>query len=105
VKRAGPDDVYEIDTPNSAVTLLREGDYSIRVDSDSQTSTVVVRHGDVEVTGGGQAFNIHAGQLANLSGGDQLAYDLQPAPAMNDSTATAARPSSGPRLRATFRQA
>jgi hypothetical protein len=84
VSHLSEDDVFEVDTPNSAITLLREGEYLIGVDSYSQTSSVMVRHGHVEVTGGGQAFNVHHGQFATLSGDDQIAYNLQDAPGLND---------------------
>lgn len=80
LSRLSEDETYEVDTPNGAITLLRNGDYRINVDSNNQSSFVVVRHGQAEVTGGGQAFNLIAGESAQLSGTDTLAYDVQEAP-------------------------
>ena len=40
----------------------------------------VVRHGEAEVTGGGQAFTLRAGNSAQLSGTDQLAFDVGSVP-------------------------
>src|SRR5207245_173363 len=42
---------------------------------------VVVRSGQAEVTGAGQAFTLDAGNSASLSGTDQLAYNVDTAPA------------------------
>jgi len=43
-----------------AFTVLRPGEYRVGADPDSQTSTITVRVGDGEVTGGGQTFPVHA---------------------------------------------
>src|SRR5690242_5931688 len=56
IPRLEPDEAWEVDTPNGAITLLRPGDYRIDVLPDSNTTMVTVRDGDAEVTGGGQAF-------------------------------------------------
>src|SRR6185437_7936302 len=47
----GPNQVFEVDTPNAAVTLLRDGTYRFRVDPNGTMSFVVVRAGEAEVTG------------------------------------------------------
>ena len=80
VRNLAQDQNLEIDTPNLAFTLLRPGDYRIDADPDSQTTTVTVRDGDGEVTGGGQTFPVHARQQAIVVGGDQITYDLVSAP-------------------------
>ena len=72
---------YEIDTPNAAVSLVQPGDYRIVINPDDQTSTVIVRRGDAEITGGGQTFSLPGGQSARLVGEDSMSYDVQPAPA------------------------
>jgi len=76
VRHLDGDDSFEVDTPNAALTILREGEYRFSVDPNAGTSWAVVRHGEAEVTGGGQAFTLRAGQSAQLSGTDQLAYDV-----------------------------
>ncbi len=75
-----PGQVFEVDTPNAAFTLLREGTYRFNVDPNANTSFVVVREGQAEVTGGGQAFTLNPGNSAFVSGTDQLAYDVEVAP-------------------------
>jgi hypothetical protein len=67
VRELGPDESLEIDTPNSAVTLLRPGVYRIDVAS-GDSATVTVRRGDAEVTSGPSATPIHAGQTVTVSG-------------------------------------
>lgn len=81
VYNMAPGQVYEIDTPNAAVTLLGDGVYRIHVDPDANTTFVVTREGSAEITGQGQAFTLGSNQSANLSGDTQLAYDIEGAPA------------------------
>ena len=64
VRNFGPNQVFEVDTPNSAVTLLQNGVYHFTVDPNGNTSYVVVRIGQAEVTGGGQAFTLNQGNSA-----------------------------------------
>ena len=71
---------FEIDTPNLAFSLLRPGEYRIDANPDNQTTLVTVRGGEGEVTGGNQAFSVHARQQARVTGGDSLTYDLLNAP-------------------------
>jgi hypothetical protein len=80
VRRLGEDESFEVDTPNAAITILRPGEYRFIADPDAATTSVLVRHGQAEVTGGGQAFSVAAGNSAQLSGTDQLAFDVQYAP-------------------------
>jgi hypothetical protein len=70
----------ELDTPSMAFTVLRPGEYRIVANHDSQTTTVTVRDGDGEVTGGGQTFPVHARQMAIATGSDQVTYNLVAAP-------------------------
>jgi FecR protein len=76
----GSDQVFEVDTPNAAVTLLRDGIYRFRVDANGNMSFVVVRQGQAEVTGAGQAFTLNPDSSATLTGTDQLSYAIQVAP-------------------------
>ncbi|MGA2328595.1 MAG: DUF6600 domain-containing protein [Bryobacteraceae bacterium] len=80
-RRLNQDESFEVDTPNAAVNILRDGEYLFRVDGDSHVATVIVRDGQADVTDGGQAFTLHAGESAQLSGVESPAYDLQSAPA------------------------
>ena len=80
VRHLGDDDSFEVDTPNAAITILREGEYRFNADPDAATTWAVVRHGEAEITGGGQAFTLRTGNSAQLSGTDQLAYDVGTVP-------------------------
>ncbi|MBV9763153.1 MAG: hypothetical protein JO340_21500 [Acidobacteriaceae bacterium] len=78
------DQVFEVDTPNGAVTLLQNGTYRFRVDPNGAWSYAVVRDGEAQVTGGGQSFLLNQNESANISGTDQLSYDVESAPAPDD---------------------
>jgi hypothetical protein len=71
-------DIFEVDTPNAAVSLLRPGLYRIQVDSIGNT-TVTDRLGESEVTAAGSAFSVHPGETAAISGTDMPTYDIQAA--------------------------
>src|SRR5258708_35559203 len=62
IRNLADDEVYEVDTPNGAISLLRTGSYRIDADPDRQTTTVTVRGGEAEITAGGSAFTVHARQ-------------------------------------------
>ncbi|MGA2263669.1 MAG: DUF6600 domain-containing protein, partial [Acidobacteriota bacterium] len=81
IKNLDSDQTFEVDTPNSAVSLLLPGDYRIDVDLDSTATAVIVRVGDAEVTGGGQAFAVHSRQFCRFSGTDQVAAETLAVPA------------------------
>jgi hypothetical protein len=70
-------DFVEVDTPNSAVSLLRPGWYRVNVDAQGDT-TVIDRSGESEVTAQGQALTLHPLESATISGIDALTYDIQP---------------------------
>ncbi|MBV8906637.1 MAG: hypothetical protein JOZ22_23595, partial [Acidobacteriia bacterium] len=76
--------VFEVDTPNGAVTLLQNGNYRFRVDPNGAWSYVVVRDGQAQVTGGGQTFLLNSNESANVSGTDQISYDVETAPGPDD---------------------
>ncbi len=80
VRNFSSDQIFEVDTPNAAVTLLQNGIYRFRVDANGSMSFVVVRSGQAQVTGGGQAFTLNEDNSATLNGTDQLAYDIEAAP-------------------------
>jgi hypothetical protein len=79
IRYMADDDVYEIDTPNGAISLLRTGVYRIDVDPDRETSTVTVRGGEAEVTAGGSAFPVHAREAGIVSGSDSPRTETRPA--------------------------
>jgi hypothetical protein len=75
LRRLGEDEVFEVDTPNAAVTLERTGDY--RVDVDDQGNTrVLVRRGRAMVTSGGGQVPVNAGDEMDIDGIDAPRYDV-----------------------------
>ena len=77
VKRLGENETFEVDTPNLAFSVLRPGTYKINVNEAGDTTVVAVRGGEGEVTGGGQAFTLHADEVGTFAGTDQLNGDVE----------------------------
>jgi hypothetical protein len=77
VRRLENDETFEIDTPNLAFSVLRPGNYKIDVNEAGDTTFVVVRDGQGEVTGGGSAYTVHARESGTFAGIDQLDADIQ----------------------------
>jgi len=84
VRRLDPGDDFEIDTPNLAFTIDRSGEYVIRTDPDGDTTSIIVREGSGEVTGGGDSWELRPGQLYTFRGTDELSYDAYGAPGYDD---------------------
>ncbi len=68
VRSLGDQDVWEVDTPNGAISLLRAGDYRIDTDPNRNATMVTVRGGEAEVTVNGQSFPVHPRQTAYFTG-------------------------------------
>ncbi|MBO0725115.1 MAG: hypothetical protein J2P52_05920 [Blastocatellia bacterium] len=83
VRQLGESEVFEIDTPNVTVSLLRPGLYRVDVDADGNT-TVTDRIGEAEVTASNSAFAVHPRQTATVTGIDSLVYDIRDAYASDD---------------------
>jgi hypothetical protein len=77
VRRLDDNQTLEIDTPNLAFNVLRPGSYRIDVNENGDTTIVTVREGQGEVTGGGSAYPVRAGDSAAFTGTDQLTADVQ----------------------------
>ena len=71
-----PDQDYEIDAPNAAVSLAGAGEYRVDVSADGSTTTITVRSGRAEITAAGSSFAVEAGQVATIRGDSALTYDL-----------------------------
>ncbi len=80
VRHVDDDDNYEIDTPNIAFSLLQPGEYRIDVSEDGNQSIATVWHGRGRATGGGDTYNVIAGQSATFTGSDRLNYDVAQLP-------------------------
>jgi hypothetical protein len=84
VRRLDQDQVLEIDTPNLAFNVLRPGSYRVSVNENGDATIINVRDGQGEVTGGGSAYPIRAGQSATFEGTDQLSADVEGYPGDDD---------------------
>jgi hypothetical protein len=82
--RLSPDETFELDTPNGAIVLLRAGSYRVDVNGDANSTALVVRTGDAEVTGGGQALPVHAREMLRFAGSDQLSTEALAAPGADE---------------------
>ena len=80
MRNLGQNQVFEVDTPNVAFTMLRPGEYRIDVNPDSRTTTIRVRDGEGEVTGGGDTFPVYGRQQVVVRGDDRISYNLASAP-------------------------
>ncbi len=74
-------EIYEIDTPNLAFTLMKSGVYRFDVDPNGDQTLVTVRSGYGEATGKGSAVRVNSGQQVRFSGGNSLTHTAQGAPA------------------------
>jgi hypothetical protein len=75
VRRLDGGDAFEIDTPNLAFTLQRPGEYRVDVDPNGNATSITVRSGEGEATGGGSEYHMDSGDRATFSGTDSLTYD------------------------------
>ncbi len=69
------EDVFEIDTPNAAVTLERPGLYRVYVDADGNTR-FAVRLGEARVAAAGGEVSLRAGEEMIVTGIDEPEYDV-----------------------------
>ncbi len=76
VLRLDRDDIFEVDTPNLAFSILRPGVYRISVNEAGDTTVVNVHDGEGQVTGGGESFSVHANETGTFTGADQLNADI-----------------------------
>jgi hypothetical protein len=84
VRHLDDGDLVEVDTPNAAFSVLRNGEYRIDVDQDGQETFVTAWHGRGEVTGGGSSYVVVGGQRARFFGADSLNYDISEIPRSDD---------------------
>src|SRR5258708_17921480 len=77
VRRLENDETFEIDTPNLAFSILRPGNYKIDVNQAGDSTFVVVRDGQGEVTGGAAPYTVKAREVRTLSGIVQIVAHIQ----------------------------
>lgn len=84
VRRLEPGQVFEVDTPNLALTLRQPGEFRIEVDPERNTTTIVMRKGQVDVYGDGAAYVIDARQPYRFTGTGLREYEYVDVPRFDD---------------------
>ncbi len=70
--------LYEIDTPNVAISLQQPGEYRVEVSDAGDATIVKVSDGTAQVAGGAQTIAIGAQQQVLFTGTSTLNYDTEP---------------------------
>jgi len=73
----GEGEIFEVDTPNAAVTIRAPGLYKVRVDEDGNTR-VDVSEGFAVAAVGRDAAELHGGDTLRVRGLDAPVYELEP---------------------------
>ncbi|HEY2925770.1 DUF6600 domain-containing protein [Piscinibacter sp.] len=84
VRRLEPNQVFEVDTPNLALTLRQPGEYRIEVDPDGNATTIVMRRGQGEVYGEDASYVIDSRQPYRFIGTGLREYQYVDAPRLDD---------------------
>ena len=69
LRRLEDDDIYEVDTPQGAVSLLRTGDYRFDTDPTRNATMITVWSGEADVSANGKTVIVHARQTVYLAEG------------------------------------
>jgi hypothetical protein len=77
VRHLDDNETYEIDTPNLAFSITRPGIYRVNVDEGGDATSIRIRDGEGQVTGGGASYSVRSHDDAVFSGTDQLNADVQ----------------------------
>ncbi len=75
-----PGEIYEIDTPNATLTLMKAGVYRITVLPDQDQTLVTVRKGSITATGQGPSVKINAGQQVRFQNKASIQRTTEKAP-------------------------
>ena len=66
VRSLNQGEIFEVDTPN-AFSVTQPGEYRVDAAPDGSSTIVTVRQGQGQVTGGGQSYDIYAGQSGTFT--------------------------------------
>lgn len=77
VRDLGENDSIEVDTPNLALTLLREGRYRVEVNEAGDATVIKVSAGEAAVASSGQTTLVRAQQSVTFTGTQQLAAQFE----------------------------
>ncbi len=75
IRRLAQNEVFEIDTPNAAITIEQPGDYRLDVDQDGN-SRFSVRRGSATAAAGGGQVPLQSGDEIDIQGTDNPSYDV-----------------------------
>src|SRR5450755_4596560 len=81
VRHLEPGEIYEIDTPNVAFTVMKSGVYRFDVNPNDDQTWVTVRKGYGEATGRGSAVKVSDSEQVRFSGQNSLQHTAYAAPA------------------------
>src|ERR1700722_11359749 len=76
VRSMDPNGALEIDTPNTAISLLGPGAYRVEVNDAGDATVVKVSAGTAEVTSGAQEYPVHPQQSATFTGTSNVSEDV-----------------------------
>ncbi len=71
LRRLDDQDLYEVDMPQGAASLLRTGDYRFDTDPGRNATMVTVMSGEVEVSVNGRTYVVHPRQTAYFAEGQE----------------------------------
>lgn len=80
VYRLFPGEIYEIDTPNCAFTIMKAGEYRFDVDPNSDQTWVTVRKGSGVATGDGRSVKVNAEERVHFQHGNTLQHGAEAFP-------------------------
>jgi hypothetical protein len=80
VRRLYRGEIYEIDTPNIAFTVLKAGEYRFDVNPAGDVTLVTVRKGEGDVTSNGPVQRVHSNQQARFANETLNAFSIYAAP-------------------------
>jgi len=81
VRHLEPGEVYEVDTPNYAFTVMKSGVYRFDVYPSEDQSWVTVRSGYGVATGRGSSVRVNSGNQVRFTSGNSLQHTAEAAPA------------------------
>ena len=81
VRHLEPGEIFEIDTPNLAFTIMKSGVYRIDVPPNDNQTWVTVRKGSGQATGQGPAVKVNSGEQVRFTGQGSLQHVAYAAPA------------------------
>ncbi len=75
-----PGEIYEIDTPNVTLTVMKAGVYRVDVRPDQDQTLVTVRKGAMAATGQGPSVKINTGQQVRFQNKASMQHTTEKAP-------------------------